>query len=105
MKCTSDAKDVECFGHELEPVKVHFNSSGVAKTIELYTGCKGVWGLTPALDKIVPKKTRCEYLQRIEYPKGSCDWVSEEDYDCVKIKYLQKTCMGCAPASITVSWK
>jgi hypothetical protein len=27
----------------------------------------------------------------------ACQAVSEEEYDCVRIKYFQENCMGCAP--------
>ena len=106
VKCRNVTGDVECFGHELQPVRVVFNESGVAKRIELHTGCNGIYGLKDQLNKIVPEKARGKFRQRNERPRdGSCEMVYEEEYECLKIKYREELCRGCAPASITVEWK
>jgi len=106
IKCATDAKDVECLGHEREPMKVHFNSSDVLVSIEMSTSCNGLQSLTKVLDEMVPKNARGKYVQELKKsPSGSCQVVSEEEYECVTIKYFQELCMGCSPASLRIVWK
>ena len=106
VECRNDTRNVECFGHELEPTKVLFNKSGVATRIEIRTGCNGLHRLKDKLNQIVPEKARGKLLQRTEpSERGSCESGYEEEYECLKIEYREKTCMGCAPATITVEWK
>ena len=51
VKCFKDIKNVACFGHELQPARVLFNESGVAKRIEINTGCSGIRGLKEKLNQ------------------------------------------------------
>ena len=105
VNCFKDTENVACFGHKLHPGRVLFNESGVAKRIEISTGCIGIHGLKEKLDKVVPEKARGKYRQRIDRSvQGSCQNVYEEEYECLTIKYVQENCMGCIPASITVEW-
>ena len=106
VKCLNTPKDVECFGHEREPIRVQFNSSDVVISIEISTGCNGIRSLVNALNEIVPKNDRGKYRQQFQRsPTGSCQTVSEDEYECLRIRYFQENCMGCAPASIKVIWK
>ena len=106
VKCRDETRNVECFGHELEPIKVLFNEAGVATRIELNTFCHGIHGLKDKLNQIVPEKARGKLRQRTETSeRGSCESGYEEEYECLQIKYRQQNCMGCAPATITVEWK
>lgn len=105
VKCLNDSKDTECFEHEREPIRVLFNSSDVVTSIEISTVCNGLHSLIKALNEIVPKENRGKYRQQFERsPAGSCQRVYEEEYECVRIRYWQENCMGCAPASIKVIW-
>ena len=106
VKCLKDSKDVECFGRELEPLRVQFNSSDVVTRLDISTGCRGLNSLKKVLDEIVPKDDRGKYRQQFQKSlTGSCHMVSEEEYECLRITYSQELCMGCAPASIEVIWK
>ena len=106
VKCLNASKDIECFGHEREPMRVQFNSSDVVTSIEISTSCYGLRSLMEALNEIVPKNARGKYRQQSQRsPTGSCQDVSEEEYECLRITYSQQNCMGCAPASIKVIWK
>ena len=106
VKCSKEIENVACFGHTLEPVRVLFDESGVAKRIEISSACSGIRRLKEKLNRIVPEKARGKYRQRTDLSaQGSCESVYEEEYECLKIKYFQENCMGCIPASITVEWK
>lgn len=106
VKCFNDSKDVECFGRELEPVKVQFNSSDAVTRLDISTSCTGIHSLKRMLDELVPKNARGKYRQQSQRSlTGSCEAVSEEEYECLRITYSQENCMGCAPASIRVIWK
>ena len=106
FKCVNETGNVWCFGHKQQPVRVLFNESDVAKRIQISTGCSGIRGLKEKLNQVVPEKARGKYRQRTDRStQGSCKSVYEEDYECLKIKYVQENCMGCVPASITVEWK
>ena len=106
VKCGKNSEGVECFGPQLEPVKVQFDSSDVVTDLEIITFCHGLDSLIKVLDVIVPKNARGKYLQESQ-PSApySCHRVHEEEYQCVRITYSQELCMGCAPASIKASWK
>jgi len=84
---------------------VLFNSSGLAKKIEISTGCNGIHSLIEALNESVPKKVRGKYRRRVEMPGAGCKAAYEEEYDCLRMEYVQENCMGCMPASITMIWK
>jgi hypothetical protein len=104
-KCFDEPKDVECFGHEGKLIRVQFNSSGVVQNTEIRT-VGGLHSLIEWLNQSVPKKARGKYRQRVELSERlSIQSVYEEEYDCVRIKYLQVNGMGSEPASITVTWK
>ena len=115
VKCFNERKEIlhfgnkeemVCFGNSLEPTRVQFDSSGVATHIWLRTSCIGVHGLKRRLNQIVPEKARGKFRHRTETTaQVSCEAVFEEEYDCVSIKYSEERCRGCAPASITVTWK
>ena len=106
VKCLNDSEDVECYGHEREPMRVQFNSSDVVTSIEISTSCYGLHSLMKVLNEIVPKKARGKYLKEMaKSPSGSCGVVSEEEYECLRIRYFEELCMGCAPASIKAIWK
>jgi hypothetical protein len=107
VKCPKDSKDEECFGPELEPVKVQFNSSDVVTRLEIITHCRGIEALRTVLDELVPKSGRGKYRQQSQRtsPTSSCQKTSEEEYECLRIRYFQEMCTGCAPASIKVIWK
>lgn len=105
VKCLNTSKDVECFGHEREPIRVQFNSTDVVTSLEISTGCNGMDSLLNDLNESVPKNARGKYRTRLESSRGSCQQVSEEEYECLRIRYFQVMCMGCAPASIKVIWK
>lgn len=105
VKCLDKSQDVECFGHERDPVRARFNTSGLAKKIEISTGCNGIQSLIKALNESVPKNTRGKYRPRVELPGHGCQTVYEEEYACLRMRYEQENCMGCAPASITMIWK
>ena len=105
-KCFKEAENVECFEAKHSGVNVLFNESGVAKRIEIATACSGIRGLKEDFDQFVPEKARGKYRQRREISEQfACERVYEEEYECVKITYLQQNCRGCVPASITVEWK
>lgn len=104
VKCLHDSKETECFGHERMPTKVQFNSSDVVTSIELST-YSGLHTIMQPLNQIVPKENRGKYLKRFENSlPASCQSVSEEEYECLRITYRQELCMGSAPASIKVTW-
>ena len=104
VKCPHNPKpEVECFGED-GSVQAKFTSEGVAKKIDLWTGCNGIWGLSKTLDRILPKNARGKVRRRSENPNG-CQTRIVEEYDCLTIEYFQENCMGCAPASITMTWK
>jgi hypothetical protein len=105
VKCLNNSKDGECFGNEREPIRVQFNSSEVVTSIDLFTGCNGLYRLMNVLNESVPKNVRGKYRRRLEPRPGSCQSVSEEEYECLRIRYFQENCMGCSPASIKVIWK
>jgi hypothetical protein len=105
VKCLDKSKDVECFGHEGEPVRVQFNTSGLATKIEISTGCNGIQSLIKVLNESVPKNTRGKYRPGVEPAGHGCQTVYEEEYACLRMTSTQENCMGCAPASITMIWK
>ena len=105
VKCLDKSPDVECFDHDGEPVRVQFNPSGLAKKMEVRTGCNGIQSLTKVLDERVPKNTRGKYLPRVQLRGQGCQTVYEEEYACLRMQYAQENCMGCVPASITMIWK
>lgn len=105
VECVKESKDGGCYGSKLEPIRVHFNLSGVAESVEIVTYCKGLSSLKPKLDRIVPEKARGDYITHKERPDYSCRTTTREEYECVNITYEQDNCMGCAPASISVVWK
>jgi hypothetical protein len=100
-----EAQEGGCYGNKLEPIRVHFNLSGVAESVEIVTYCNGLSRLKPKLDQIVPEKARGDYIPHEERPDYSCRTATREEYECVNITYEQDNCMGCAPASISVVWK
>jgi hypothetical protein len=105
IKCTKDAKEVECYGSAGELTKVRFDSADVVVSIEMFTG-NGLDRLTKVLDEILPKNSRGKILQEPKKsPFGSCTVSSEEEYQCITINYFQQLCMDSAPASIRVVWK
>jgi hypothetical protein len=106
VKCLKDSKDVECFGNQLQPMRVQFDSSDGVTNIEMTTLCSGLESLIKVLNVIVPTKARGKYFQELQRsPSGSCRRIYEEEYQCVRIMYSQELCMGCAPASIKAIWK
>jgi hypothetical protein len=106
VKCQKGSQDDECFGRELEPVRVQFTSSDVVTRLEIKTYCNGIQPLKAVLDDLVPKDARGKYRQQSQRsPDFSCQRISEEEYECLRITYFQEMCMGCAPASIKVIWK
>src|SRR5678816_3646872 len=42
VKCQKGSQDDECFGRELEPVRVQFTSSDVVTRLEIKTYCNGI---------------------------------------------------------------
>ena len=60
VKCLNDSEDVECFGHEREPIRVQFNSSDVVTGIEMSTSCYGLRSLMKGLNETVPNLSRKE---------------------------------------------
>jgi hypothetical protein len=101
-----DSEDVKCFRHEGVPMRVQFNSSDVVTSIEMSTSCNGLQSLMRVLNETIPKSARGKILQEVQKsPSGSCEVVSEEEYECLRIKYSRELCMGCAPASIKAIWK
>ena len=108
VKCRQENKNEECFSRNevYASLKLQFDESGVVKKIEYYTGCSGVQGLKRELEQIVPVKDRGKYIKHSDLGvRWSCQSVSEEEYECVKIKYSQENCMNCVPASVIVVWK
>jgi hypothetical protein len=105
VECVKEAQEGGCYGNKLEPIRVHFNLSGVAESVEIVTYCNGLSRLKPKLDQIVPEKARGDYIPHEERPDYSCRTATREEYECVNITYEQDNCMGCAPASISVVWK
>jgi hypothetical protein len=106
-KCPSGINDVECFGDERVSVRVPFDSSGVAKSMKLFTSCYGIQSVTKVLDEILPKAARGKRDRRLAMiaTPGGCRPINREEYECLRIESSQELCMGCAPASITVTWK
>ena len=106
IKCTPVSKDSECWGRELEPMRVQFDSSDVVVSMVMSTSCNGLQSLKKMLDETVPTNARGKYVQESKKsPLGSCQVVSEEEYECVTIEYFQELCMDCSLASIRVVWK
>ena len=106
VKCQKNSEDVECFGNQVPPVRVQFDSSDGVTDFEMITLCSSLHSLIKVLDEVVPKNARGKYLQELQRSlSGSCHRVYEEEYQCLRITYSQELCMGCAPASIKVSWK
>ncbi len=106
VKCSKDSDGVKCFGDQQEPIRVQFGSSDVVTSIEISTLCNGLNSLKKVLNEIVPKNARGKFLK--ESPKSdysSCELTVEEEYECLRIRYFQELCTGCAPASIKVIWK
>ena len=104
VKCRDNAKpEVECFGND-DLLQAEFTAEGVAKKIYFWTGCNGLWTLQKFLDRIIPTNTRGKVRRRSENPSG-CQTRIVEEYDCLTMEFFQENCMGCAPASIIVTWK
>ena len=105
-KCSKEMKGITCFGGQWSPIMVQFNESGVVEQVRMHNPCTGLHWLRKELDRILPENLRGELQKKMDVsPKGSCEWINEEDYECVKIKFTQELCMGCSPASITIDWK
>ena len=87
-----------------DEVIAEFTAEGVAKKIYFWTGCNGLWTLQKFLDRIIPTNARGKVRRRSENPSG-CQTRIVEEYDCLTMEFFQENCMGCAPASIIVTWK
>jgi hypothetical protein len=105
VECVKQSANVSCYGNKFEPIRIHFNLSGVVEGVEIVTYCQGLRSLKPKLDGIVPEKARGDYIPHEEHPDYSCETTTREEYECLNITYQQDNCMGCVPASISVIWK
>lgn len=105
VPCSSEIKDYECFGDRDYFLQLEIDESGRVKSMTIRHDCNGVWSLKRKLEKILPEKSRGKLVQKTEPNWGSCEVKYTEKYECLTIDYFEIVCTGCAPASVTLTWK
>ena len=106
VKCSKEMKQTECFGSPAAGYRVQFNEADIVEQIVSFDLCSGVDSLKKDMDRLLSQELRGKFIRKEDLSAlGACESAYEEEYECVKMKFAQNNCMGCVPASITITWK
>ena len=106
VPCRHQNEGWECFGDRDDfPIKLQIDASGAIKEMTMRHSCNGIGSLRRKLDKLIPQESRGKLSEKSGPILANCDVRYTETYECLTIEYWEFACQGCAPASVTVTWK